>query len=576
MFHQECVKRIVTALAIAIMVGVVASSGRSTIANGSSNPLSPLRTTSRRTTVPLTLSISPTVVVGGNQATATITLSAPATTNVEITLRSLNNDAARFGGRFAAIGTSQLTIPAGSVTAAFPVRTFGVANRTDVRLQALSGSNVAETTLTVNPALVRTLAISPQSVIGGISATGTITLDGLAPAGSGLVVPLQIARAPFNPFTPPSPSNPVAVTVPASVTVAPGASSATFVVTTIPVPNDTQVTISTLGKAVSATVNVLAPVPTKLLLNPASVPGGQGVIGTVSLTGRAPSGGIPIALTASSNDATVPSLVTVTAGNDRQDFKITTLVSSSTKTVTISARVSDGSVRTVGSGISDGTSNTIVVGESPSTQSVSAILSITPTPPPFTISVQPAEVIGGGTATISLTMQSNASSSTSNAITLTSDHPELLSLPSSIPVTFGTQLSTAPQTVTINATTNFATADQSVTITATGFSSSASTTLLIKQTPPIASFTLRPTTVTGGSNVIAQLMLVSGAPGPVTVNLTTEHPELVTLPAVVSVARSGVPSPFTFRTLPTTAQTSVTITASAGTQRLSQTITVVP
>jgi hypothetical protein len=75
------------------------------------------------------------------------------------------------------------------------------------------------------------IAVSPTSVNGGTSSTGTVTLSGPAPSG-GAVVYLS--------------SSGPAATVPASVTVTAGASSATFAVSTSAVATSTQVTISGL------------------------------------------------------------------------------------------------------------------------------------------------------------------------------------------------------------------------------------------------------------------------------------------------------------------------------------------
>ncbi len=66
--------------------------------------------------------------------------------------------------------------------------------------------------------VLTSLTVNPSSVVGGSPSTGTVTLSGPAPAG-GAVVSL-------------SSDNTLAATVPASVTVAAGATSATFPVTT--------------------------------------------------------------------------------------------------------------------------------------------------------------------------------------------------------------------------------------------------------------------------------------------------------------------------------------------------------
>ncbi len=89
------------------------------------------------------------------------------------------------------------------------------------------------------------LTVSPTSVVGGASSTGTVTLSAAAPGGGAAV---QLS------------SNNAAATVPASVTVAAGATSATFSVTTTAVAASTTVTISgTLTTTRSATLTVTPP-----------------------------------------------------------------------------------------------------------------------------------------------------------------------------------------------------------------------------------------------------------------------------------------------------------------------------
>ena len=591
--------------------GVSASRGtasmwRSTVTNGSAKAL---RTTAEDTVVPLSLSIAPSILVGGNQTTATITVSTAAPAGgIEITLRSLNAEVARFGGAFAAIGTSQLRIPEGSVSATFPVRTFGVVNRTDVTLQALSGGDVASATLTVNPASARTLAIAPGRVVGGVSATGTVTLDGIASASAGVIVQLSVVHG-ANSHTFTADSLPAAL-VPQSVIVAPGTSSATFVVTTNPVVIDAFVTLraatSGQGSGVSnipdgtsntitfgestasaptAVIIITSPVANQLSLNPQSVPGGASSTGTVVLTGKAPVGGLTLRLSEGASDASTPTSINVPAGADRQDFLITTKAVDSPRTVAINVVArpgtlqqigSDGSVRAVGSESSGGTSNAIIIAGSTSgaitakSGAVTANLSLTPS---LTVTAQPSPATAGAPVAITLTVQPDPAGSA--PVALTTDHPELLQVPPTVAVP--PQTSTGLQRIIVNAPTTSTSTDQGVTITATRGSLSASTTLLIKQTPPpISSFTLRPTTVTGGFNIISQITLSSTAPSSVVVSLTTDHPELVTVPATVNIARSATFTPLTLKTSPTTVQTTVTITASTGAQTTSATVNVVP
>ena len=87
------------------------------------------------------------------------------------------------------------------------------------------------------------LVVNPTSVIGGSSSQGTVTLGGPAPSG-GAAVALS--------------DNSTAVSVPASVSVPAGRSSATFQITTSAVANTTSVTISATydGAARTATLTL--------------------------------------------------------------------------------------------------------------------------------------------------------------------------------------------------------------------------------------------------------------------------------------------------------------------------------
>ena len=115
--------------------------------------------------------------------------------------------------------------------------------------------------------------------------------------------------------------NTAAATVPASVTVAAGASSATFTVSTSSVTSSTAVTISALYAGVTKTTSLTVvpqapPTLSSLTLNPTSVTGGaQSATGTVTLSGPALSGGAIVSLMSGNTAvATVPASVTVAAG----------------------------------------------------------------------------------------------------------------------------------------------------------------------------------------------------------------------------------------------------------------------
>ena len=105
-----------------------------------------------------------------------------------------------------------------------------------------------------------TLGVSPTSVVGGASSTGTVTLTAAAPTGGATVAVTS--------------SHP-AVTVPASVSVAAGATRATFSATTTSVASATAVTLTATFGGVSRTATLTVnpagsgTLPAPSLLSPA-------------------------------------------------------------------------------------------------------------------------------------------------------------------------------------------------------------------------------------------------------------------------------------------------------------------
>ncbi len=230
------------------------------------------------------------------------------------------------------------------ITGTFDVRwNNGVLNPA---FSTLSASDFEVVQLGWNPpppatAALASVGASPNPVVGGNVATGTVTLTSAAPAG-GAAVALSSA-------------NPAA-SVPASVTVPAGASSASFVINTSPVSVSTVGTLSAsyagVGKTSTLTVN---PVPaatlSSLSLNPASVVGGVSSTGTVTLTKAAPAGGALVSLLSSNTAlAKVPASVLVPAGASSTNFVVTTVATRKAASVTISASYS-GLTRTATLGI---------------------------------------------------------------------------------------------------------------------------------------------------------------------------------------------------------------------------------
>ena len=184
------------------------------------------------------LALNPTSVTGGSQtSTATVTLSGPApTAGAEVTLSS-NNAAASV--------PPSVTVPAGSSSTTFKVNTSPVAVSTVTTIFASYDGVTPSASLSVTPPTVSSLTLNPSSVVGGVgTSTGTVTLSGPAPAG-GAQVMLS--------------SDNSAASVPPSVIVPAGSTSATFTVNTSLVLVSTSATISASynNTSQSATLAVL-------------------------------------------------------------------------------------------------------------------------------------------------------------------------------------------------------------------------------------------------------------------------------------------------------------------------------
>lgn len=187
------------------------------------------------------------------------------------------------------------------------------------------------------PALA-TLAVQPATVVGGTSASGSIGLSGAAPAGGALVAL--------------SSSSP-AVRVPSSASVAQGATSAGFGITTTAVTQRTTATITATWQGVtrSATL-VLDPAAAPALLSavtvtPSRIVGGQAAVGRVSLNAAAPAGGLVVKLRASrATLVKVPAQVSVPAGARSADFAIATAATRVNRSATLSATLKERQVTT--------------------------------------------------------------------------------------------------------------------------------------------------------------------------------------------------------------------------------------
>ena len=185
------------------------------------------------------LSLDAASVAGGTVSTASAILGAAAREGGAVVTLSSSNPAV------AAVPAS-VTVPAGHWSVSFAVATSIVAVSTPVSIAAISGGAIREVQLLVTPPpspALSTLSVEPTSVSSGIAATGTATLGAPAPAGGATIALTS--------------SDPGVAKVPGSITVASGALTASFPVTTVAcTPGSATVSGTYGGVTRSAAVNV--------------------------------------------------------------------------------------------------------------------------------------------------------------------------------------------------------------------------------------------------------------------------------------------------------------------------------
>lgn len=140
--------------------------------------------------------------------------------------------AVRLRGRDQVIAESppSVTIRAGEKSAAFLINTRPVAKPTPLDISVAGAGQALGTTKTLVPPALRGLEVTQTQVPGGAKTTGTILLTGRAPA-SGLTVHLLS-------------SNTAVAQVPSPIWIPADSNKATFDITSRPVREDTEVTIS--------------------------------------------------------------------------------------------------------------------------------------------------------------------------------------------------------------------------------------------------------------------------------------------------------------------------------------------
>jgi hypothetical protein len=171
------------------------------------------------------LILNPASVTGGQNATGTVTLTGAApSAGTMVSLSNANTSASV---------PNSVTIPPNSSSANLTITTSAVSMTTVGNITAAYSGVNKSASLTVNPAAptaLSSLTLNPSTLVGGASATGTVTLTKAAPAG-GIVVNLTS-------------SNSTRAKVPANVVIPAGAISQVFTITTTATKQKANVSIT--------------------------------------------------------------------------------------------------------------------------------------------------------------------------------------------------------------------------------------------------------------------------------------------------------------------------------------------
>ena len=477
------------------------------------------------------VTLNPGTATGGTTTTGNqAVLDTTATTATTVTLKSSNPSVATV--------PATIVVPAGATSQSFSIVTQPVTTSQTVFITAASGGVSSSAVLTINPLTLSGLTLAQSSVTGIATITGnTVTI----PTAIGGSTTVTLAS-----------SNTAAATVPASVVIPAGATSATFSITTASVAaaQTATITASLNGSSRTATLTVNPPPPATLsaiTLSPSTTLGGTTTTANTVTLSSAATSNTTIALSSSSPAiASVPASVTIPAGATSQTFSIVTASVSADQSATISAT-------------SNGTTVTAPLAVVSTTSHLKSVL-LNPT------------TIPSNNYTVNNRVYWSGNAPANETITLTSSNTAVAIPMSSVVIAAGSSSHTFEITV------YSVTSPQTVTILATcdGITQSATLTVTPPYTgPALSAVTLSPSTVFGGVSTTANTVSFAGnVTAGSTVTLTSSNPAIASVPASVTVAAGSSSQTFAIKTTNVSSAQSVVITATFGAMSQSAFLTI--
>jgi hypothetical protein len=266
----------------------------------------------------LSLTITPSSLVGGQSANGTAKLDGPAPAGGAVVTLTSDNPHVQC--------PPSLTIPEGSTTGSFGISTTYVDMRTDASVTGTYNASSKVAPIELLPVVVLvSVTLDPPSVFGSEVSQATVKLSGPAP-GNGVVVTLTS-------------SDPATIHTDPSVTVPGGSDHATVPVTTRSVVQEVNGYVFALygGKSAAGQLTVKAPKVQSLELAASTLVGGNGTTGTLTLNVPAPSSGYAVALSSGSASVVVPAAAVFAPNALTVTFPVTTTGVSAEVVVPITA-----------------------------------------------------------------------------------------------------------------------------------------------------------------------------------------------------------------------------------------------
>ncbi|MCI0535199.1 MAG: hypothetical protein L0Z50_08220 [Verrucomicrobiales bacterium] len=490
----------------------------------------------------LALAVRPRAVIGGDSTRGMVGLVMPAPAGGGVVSLSTSDPS------LAQVPPS-VSIAAGNSANSFDITTSRVFLQSSVRIDATAGGVTKSFWMDLGsdpnaPPLLQSVTVSPTSVAGGGTVTGTVFLSQPAPTG-GITVTLATSSS--------------VATAPGIVNVPGGQTSANFTVTTSPVSSSTQVIVTAFYDTTrSATLTVTSG-------SPPSTPG------TPSLLGPANGATVVQPINLDWSDASNAASYEIQV-DDSSNFS-TPLVRSLTSTASQTTVTGLSTVRhwwRVRARNSAGVAGNWSASRRFTPQAAPAAATLS------SLSLSPTSLVGGNTSQGTVTL-SSAAPSGGAVVTLSSSSPSVAPTPASVTITAGaTSVTFIINTATVTTMNN-------ATISATFSGTARTATLTVNPVPPppppasLSSLTLSPTSVTGGNTSQGTVTLSSAAPnGGALVTLSSSNPNAATVPASATVTAGATTANFAVSTLNVTASTAVTISGSYNTVTRTVTLTVNP